>query len=249
MLNILLLDDEPLELELLEFLIHRYYPMWKIYKSSSGLQAIKLLEQLNASKETIQLAFIDIQLPGKDGLKTAEELRKIDENIDFVIVSAYQEFNYAKKSIQLNVVDYLIKPVIEDELVEVLIKYLEKNPALTVHSIYIQQVIEKVKEQYKEQINLADIAKELHINASYLSRKFSEELNTSFSEYLNQFRIEIAKKLLVEQKNWTIQRVSEECGFNSQHYFSTAFKKLTTLSPKDYRKLVSSKGVIQNEVQ
>ena len=246
-LNILLLDDEPLELELLEFLIHRYYPTWNIYKSSSGSQAIKLLEQRNALKETIQLAFIDIQLPGKDGLTTAEELRKINEDIDFVIVSAYQEFNYAKKSIQLNVVDYLIKPVIEEELVNVLKQYLENNPVLCTNSIYVQQTIEKVKEHYQESINLADIANELHINSSYLSRKFSEELGISFSDYMIQYRIEVAKKLLMEQKDWTIQRISEECGFNSQHYFSTAFKKLTALSPKDYRKKVSLKGGMHDD--
>lgn len=57
------------------------------------------------------------------------------------------------------------------------------------------------------------------------------------TEFLVQYRIMMAKQLLVQRKDWSIQEVSEACGFNSQNYFSTTFKRLTHVSPMKYREI------------
>ncbi|MBO8173542.1 MAG: AraC family transcriptional regulator [Bacillaceae bacterium] len=235
-MNVLLLDDEPLELEQMELLITRHYPDWHIKKAMNATTAIHTLEDIKENQESVHLAFIDIRLPGKSGLEVAEVSKQIHPNIDIIIVSAYQDFHYAKSSIQLGVVDYLVKPIIEEELVRLLKGYMKKHPEFQVQSDIIHQVIKRVQKRYAEQLRLSDVAKELHINNSYLSRRFSEEMGISFSDYLLNYRIEVAQKFLKE-KDWSIQRVAEETGFNSQHYFSTVFKKQTGKTPKDYRNL------------
>jgi response regulator of citrate/malate metabolism len=69
------------------------------------------------------LAFLDINLPGKSGLEFGEELRKINQEVDIIIVTACQNINYAQQSIRIGVVDYLTKPIIESELLSILDKY------------------------------------------------------------------------------------------------------------------------------
>jgi YesN/AraC family two-component response regulator len=237
--NVLLLDDEPLELEQLEYLICLHCPTWQIVKAQEGSRALKEVNEFLGKGEAFQLAFIDINLPGKSGLVVAAELAGLMPEMKMVIVSAYQDFNYAKDSIQLGVIDYLVKPVIERELIFVLEKIIEGDLGENRHSDLIQKVIKKVKQEYREPLKLSDIAGELHINSSYLSRRFGEELGVSFSDFLLEYRVKMAEMLLTKNRHWSIQRVADETGFNSQHYFSTAFKKIRKKSPKDYRNNMS----------
>lgn len=235
MLNLLLLDDEPLELEQLEYLIHLHFPDWQIEKKSNGTQALSYIEDLATQGKHLQLALVDIKLPGKNGLDVAEQMKSMMPGLDIIVVSAMQDFNYAKRSITLKAVDFLVKPVIESELIRVLTDYGESHPEYLIGSEVVQKVMEIVKKRFSEALRLSDLAQELHINANYLSRLFSEEAGIPFSDYLLHYRVDMAKQLLIKQKHWSMQRIAEECGFNSQHYFSTTFKKLTNTPPLKYR--------------
>lgn len=233
-MHVLLLDDEQLELEQLEFLINKWFPTWKCEKALNRMQAIKLAEQYHAENQTFQLALIDIKIPGNNGLHIAHELKEIMPNMDIIVISAFQKFEYAKMSIHLKVLDYLIKPVLEHELVAVLNKYVADNPAVNVSSDLVQRAITIIQNRYHEPLKLTEIARELYVHPSYLSRIFSEETKQSFSEFLLRYRIKIAQELLVN-KPWSIQKISDICGFSSQHYFSASFKKITGMTPAQYR--------------
>lgn len=224
-MNILLVDDEPLELEQMEYLINKNFPMWEIHKAQDASQALKILNH-----NDIFLAFLDIQLPGKTGLELAREMKNIT-NADIVMVTAYQNFEYAHTAIKLGVVDYITKPVIEADLVKVLNNYSQ----LIRYSNQIQQSLKLIHQNYEEKLTLNYLATKIHINPAYLSRKFQEEVGTGFSEYVNHYRLMMAKKMLIDKPEASIGEVSEKCGFNSQHYFSQMFRKETGLSPRDYR--------------
>ncbi len=233
-MNILIVDDEPLELEQLEFLIHLHFPTWKIHKALYGTEAIELTESM-LEKDSFQLALMDIKLPGRNGLEVATKMKALMPDLEIIIISAFQNFDYAKQSIHLKVLDYLVKPVIESELVEVLQTFLKTRPEYESYTEVVRSVIQVVKEQYKEPLRLSLIAESFHINVSYLSRLFREEVGVNFSDFLLNYRIEHAKRLLIQNRNWSILRVAEECGFNSQHYFSNAFKRIVRCTPKEYR--------------
>ncbi|MFX0560748.1 response regulator [Tepidibacillus infernus] len=122
-MNILLVDDEPLELEQLKWLLHHRYPQWKYYTAIDAIQALKI------SNETdIQLSFIDIHLPGHSGFELMKEFRSQNKEIGMIIVSAYQKFDYAKESLRLGVFDYIVKPIIEEELYQTVDQYLHNHP-------------------------------------------------------------------------------------------------------------------------
>jgi two-component system, response regulator YesN len=228
-MNVLLLDDEPLELEQLEYLLLSEFPSWKFFKASDASQA----HSINLNHE-IDLAFLDINLPGKSGLEFGEELRQSNKDVEIVMVTACQDFSYAQQSIRIGVVDYLTKPVIERELLTILSKYKE-NQFSQSYSSLIQCSLKAIHEKFAEKISLSDIANEVHANPTYLSRKFHEEVGVAFSEYLIRYRIHAAKRILIAHPNWTISDVAENSGFSSQNYFSTLFRKIEGISPTEFR--------------
>lgn len=234
-MNVLIVDDEPIELEQLEFLVHLHFPTWNIYKAPFGSTAIEIAESLSKRNQLIQLALMDIKLPGSSGLEVAAKLRSLIPGMEIVIISAFQNFEYAKQSIHLKVMDYLVKPVIEQELVEVLQTFLIEHPEFDNYSEVVREVLRLVKNKFREPLKLSVIADCLHINVSYLSRLFRDEVGVNFSDYLLNYRIEQAKRLLLQNKNWSISHIADECGFNSQHYFSNAFKKVVQCTPKEFR--------------
>ncbi|MGP0587022.1 response regulator transcription factor [Paenibacillus timonensis] len=82
---------------------------------------------------------------------------------------------------------------------------------------------------------LEAMAQSLQTSPAYLSRMIKQELGTTFNSYLTQLRIRRATRLL-NATNLTIGEIAEQVGYETQHYFSTAFKRTTGLSPLQYRK-------------
>ncbi|WNS76239.1 helix-turn-helix domain-containing protein [Bacillus sp. DTU_2020_1000418_1_SI_GHA_SEK_038] len=224
-MNILLVDDEILELEQLEYLILKEFPTWEIFKALDASQALQIVKQ-----HPIFLAFLDIQLPGKSGLELAAELSE-SYTMDIVMVTAFQNFQYAQTSIRLGAVDYITKPVIEEELKAVLDRYEQLNK----YSESIVKALQIIQEEYSEKLTLNYLASKIHINSTYLSRKFHEEVGMGFAEYLNEFRLNMAQEMLINHPDLSISTISERCGFNSQNYFSQMFRKMTGKSPREYR--------------
>lgn len=93
------------------------------------------------------------------------------------------------------------------------------------------------KELYiNSQLTLAETAKELNVSPHVLSQVINEKFNKSFNIYINELRIERAKMLLLSNKNFTIEGIGYESGFNSKSSFFTVFKKITGQTPAEYQK-------------
>jgi len=85
-------------------------------------------------------------------------------------------------------------------------------------------------------LSLELVAQELNVGTSTLSKVINAR-NTNFSDYINQFRVTVAKNILLDKEfsNYTIVAIGLECGFNSKSTFYTAFKKVTLKTPSQYR--------------
>lgn len=101
------------------------------------------------------------------------------------------------------------------------------------------QVVEYIKEHYKEKISLEDIAKEFNYSVGHLCRKFKEEIGDSVVNYIIKYRISIAMKLLFERQELSIEEIALDVGFNDVQFFDKTFKKLTGMTPGKYRKEVN----------
>ena len=101
-------------------------------------------------------------------------------------------------------------------------------------SSYVQQCCEYIYQHYREKILLEDIAADLHISPTYLSRIFSREMKIRLQEYIARFRVERAANLL-KYSNESIAGIGDYVGFPSQSYFGNTFKKYMGMSPGQYR--------------
>ena len=93
-----------------------------------------------------------------------------------------------------------------------------------------------VDERYSDsKMTLNDLSEELEVTPNYLGRLFKEEMGVQFSDYLEQLRMENAKKLL-KSTNLKIYEIADDCGYNDGQYFAKAFKKYTGMTPLEYKK-------------
>ncbi len=118
MYRILLADDEGIVLNALEFIIEKNFSgRYELETAKTGLGAIETAEHFRPD-----IVFMDIQMPGINGIDAMREIRKFSSNVIFVVLTAYDKFDYAKEAIGLGVLDYLNKPVNRKVVVEVIEK-------------------------------------------------------------------------------------------------------------------------------
>ena len=91
-----------------------------------------------------------------------------------------------------------------------------------------------------QDLSLAVIAEELSVSRSYLSSRFSEETGMTITDYITKRRIENAQELL-EYTTFPVQDIASLSGYDDAAYFTRSFKKMTGISPRDYRKKTAAK--------
>lgn len=94
---------------------------------------------------------------------------------------------------------------------------------------------EYIERHLSERITLADIADHVHYSRSYITDQFQKSTGMSIAKYIAERRIEIAKELLLENRQ-TISQISESLGFSTVQYFSKCFKDAVGCSPSTYAK-------------
>ena len=162
-LKILIIEDEEFERKGLRYYLEEKLPDISFFESISGFEA---LEVFNCEKP--QIVLIDIKIPGLDGLSVAQKMKKILPETNVIIITGFNEFDFAKKAIKIDVIDYLLKPVDLEKLHSIilrLIKKIEKN----VSEIEKNKELEKVFEE-----NLV-VLKQSFIRSIILGYEFSED--------------------------------------------------------------------------
>ena len=108
-----------------------------------------------------------------------------------------------------------------------------------------QKACSFIRRNYRHPISLNDVAAAADVNPSYLSRVFKADTGKTVMAYVNDVRIETAKKMLSE--GIRLKDLVEQVGFNSTSYFITVFRQATGKTPMQYKELVMSDNHIKNE--
>lgn len=129
-------------------------------------------------------------------------------------------------------------------IMALLIESNKPAPAIDQHSVdnYIKHALQYIQFNYNRNINVQDIVNYVGINRSYFSYIFSQKMNASPKEYLQQFRIEKAKTLLSDTSA-PIAEIALKVGYKDPFIFSKNFKKTEGISPREYRSLSAGKSV------
>lgn len=121
MYKILLADDEGIVLDSLKFIISKNFGESCIIRTAkSGRQVIELSQEF-----VPDIAFVDIQMPGIKGIDAIREVRTFNKKCQFIIMSAYDKFQFAQEAINLGVIEYLTKPASREKIVATLEKAMK----------------------------------------------------------------------------------------------------------------------------
>jgi len=102
----------------------------------------------------------------------------------------------------------------------------------------IEGILSYIEQHLSEDLSLVRLAKQSHFNPSYLSRLFKQETGQNLSEYIDQARVKKAKELLI--KEMKIHEVGARVGYEAAHSFTRFFKKMTGITPQEYRETARS---------
>jgi two-component system response regulator YesN len=118
-----------------------------------------------------------------------------------------------------------------DNLVKQIQEYSMNDVAAC--SLLVRKTVNYIKEHYTGRISLEEIAQGMSVTPEYVSHLFTKEMGKNFSHYVREFRINIAKRLIMDS-GLKLYEVGEQVGYKDPKYFYKMFKDVTGLAPKDY---------------
>ncbi|WP_410771256.1 response regulator [Fontibacillus sp. BL9] len=256
--TILIVDDEPRTRQGLKNMLEAWSgSRYEVKTADNAHDALNILKS-----EPVHLLITDIRMPEISGLNLVKLLdsSSMAYKPAVILISGYAEFDYAHQAIQLGVVNYLLKPIRKDKLIDTVERALEVGEERSRISkmqrivdrklIQVTEDQEPVSEQVKEAIRyvethldqgfgLREVAEHIHLNPSYFSVLFKEQMQMTFIEYVTRLRIQKAKELLL-QTRLPIAEIAERVGYQTTKYFNKVFKEYEGHSPGLYRSEIKS---------
>lgn len=217
-------------------------------EASDGKEGLEMIDRLGPD-----IVVSDIRMPVKNGLEMLQE--SIEEGAyEAILISGFDDFQYAQTAIGLGVREYLLKPVDFKKLaasigkitkkldgerqtqqyLEQAINGVDKEALLrsewllpgSVKNRYIDSSLEYIRNHYKQKVSLTEFASIHDISASYLNTKFKTATGYTFNDFLNRYRIMKAVEYLQRPDLYLrVYEVAEEVGFSDYKYFNKVFKK------------------------
>ena len=244
MYRVVLVDDERLIIRGLSTVIPWAELSCEIAGTAhDGVSGLELIRSLRPD-----IVLTDIRMPNMDGLTMLAAIRSEFPGIQMSVLTAYRDFEYARKAITLGVCRYLLKPSNLDELqeaVKLMVSRLDAMPQLPedpddesvkeAGNHLVKAALAYMKEHCTEQhLSLGEVADHVYVSQWHLSKLLNRETDQSFFDLLGSMRIAKAKKLLADPA-LRIHEIAEMAGFSDVAHFSRSFKKIAGCTPGEYR--------------
>lgn len=215
-------------------------------QASNGKDALALIE-----KKKYDLILTDIQMSFIDGIELLREMRARNIQSEVVLVSSYDEFEYARQGLVLGATDYILKPAEDNKLKEMLLRVKEKLDSK-------QEIAKEVKAAAKSLeiavpkegmahnicryfsdnsdriITLEEMSESFGFSKDYFGKLFKSHMGVSFNSFYSAVKIEKAKSLL-KTGNYKNYEISDMLGYSTVDYFSKIFKEMTGVTPTQFR--------------
>jgi YesN/AraC family two-component response regulator len=212
--------------------------------AADGEEAVELVEC-----RMPDLLVTDIKMPVLSGLELVDRIRRTNPDLRIVIVSGYSEFEYARRAIELDVDEYVLKPVDVESLRETLRRVrirLEASvgqveaefgidSARAGDADLVKAVGVYLQENYRQSYSLERLADAFGCKSAYLLRLYRKLTGSTPTQDLIRLRIEKAKRLLVGHPQLEIKQVAAAIGYEDPLYFSRLFKRETGFNPSAFK--------------
>ena len=229
MIKVIVIDDQPLEGKMIAFTLSRFCPY-----AEYGGQAFNARDGIALTeREQPDIVFLDITMPGADGISIIGDIRRACENVRIVMLTAHDDFDYIRRAMRAGANDYLLKPTRQRDVVDAVERWSdlpgkrEEDPIALAKSY--------VEDHLDQNITLAVVAEKLYLSPTYFSRLFKQRTNYTFSTWLAERRILRAQRYL-DETNLTIADIATQVGYREANSFTRLFKQTTGISPTEYRK-------------
>lgn len=243
-MRILIAEDEPGAARGLSSLIRQSDPDSEIVGIAyDGREAFDMALELQPD-----VLMTDIRMPVMGGLELIRAVRARRLPFRIVIISAYEDFEAAREALSLDVDDYLVKPVMREDVEKVLGKlrhepgaWLEEDFDLKkrypdAHPLVLK-ALKIIEDSYATHLRQAEVAESLGVTAEYFSFLFNRDVHMNFSRVLRKYRIEKAKKLLSEPGT-DKEEVWRSTGFSDVRYFQRVFKEETGMTVSEFMRTI-----------
>lgn len=237
MYRVYLVDDEPLALSHIEKTFSWQEHGFEVVGSSTDPGAAR--QQIPSLLPDV--VFTDIQMGPINGLTLIEQLKAEGCDALFVVVSAYDRFEYARRLMRMEGFDYLIKPVEPtqcEELLTNLRKRLDtsadRKQRPTTTSADLNLILAHLSRDFMHKQSLQRIARQFSISPNYICRLFSKHLNTTFSSHLARMRMEHAASMLKATEK-SVKEIAIASGYEDYFYFCRVFRETYGCTPTQYR--------------
>lgn len=231
---ILIIDDEPHFIESLKDALSEDFQVSCAETGRKGLEILK--------DEAVDIVLLDYRLPDVNGIEVLKEIRNSYPALLVFMISGHGTKNIVLSAWDERADAYLDKPLDIEVLRQKLHRHLGNNCVDPVFNIdpstlspHIPKIIKMINENPYSCFTVKDIADSISMNPDYLSSMFKKETGIHLHQYLAMLKIARSKKLLMNSQ-FNIKEVGYRLGFTSSNAFYKAFKKVTGLSPSEYRK-------------
>lgn len=216
--------------------LQNFKHLFVMEESDSSLTTLKRIKQNHFD---LLVTFMDF--PVLHGEELIEKIRVFNSDIPIIVINSSKNFDQLKRLLPYKIEEYLIFPNFNADL-ESCIKRLFPiaiNQCLD-YSSPINSVITIITNHYPEPLTLENLASYVYLSPNYLSNLFKKEVGKSVTDFIIQFRLEIAKNML-NNEHLKINFIASMVGFNNISYFNRLFKKHYGKTPTTYRSLLNKK--------
>lgn len=235
MYNVFLVDDDEIILDELIRIVPWMDNGFEV--KGSDTNSTDAAEKIRALKPDV--VFLDLKMPGMDGIELMRMLKSEGCSSEFVMVSAYNDFDNVRSFFQQEGFDYILKPVIIEDIQIVLERLqnrlsskITKGKDMNTDNPVFNEMVEYVRSHFAEKITLDMLSSKYSFSKNYICNMFSKYLNTSLTCYLTNLRMEYAMNML-RDKSRLIKDVAIESGYSDYYHFFKVFKQYYGVSPKE----------------
>ncbi len=210
---------------------------------ADGKQALEIMQVLKPD-----IVFTDLKMPCMSGLELIKAAKAAEFKVNFVIISAYEEFEVARQAISLGVSEYLVKPIMRDEVQELLKRLTDersgggcdacvgslKDRYPDAHPL-VRKSLSFIEAGYASKISQKELAENLGVSQEYLCYLFNKDVGMNFSPFIRGYRIDMAKKLLLSDAV-SKDEIPYQVGFSDSKYFHKVFREIAGISVADFLK-------------
>lgn len=248
MYTLVIVDDEPAILEGISRLLD-----WK----AMGFERIRTARSCYEVVSHVvdwkpDLCLVDVRLGSEYGYELINSLNAMGIRSNYIMMSGYDEFDYACEALRCGALDYLLKPVdkrqlkkrVEQVIVEKLHGTIPEGPRKNEDPILqrpyeefsplIRKIVMMVAMEYGQRISLKSIADRFRMNATYLGQIFIKETDMKFSEYLMAYRMYVARDRILNTDE-KISAIAAEVGYSNMNYFYQHFHNYYDITPSEMR--------------